>query len=138
MVNYVKVTIRKTFQNKIFPKLNSKKHTKLWICAKLLLRNWAKLEFRKRGIGQFWAKWLLWMIGQIVVFSCKTYAQRKKNIAFRTTKIAQKFCEWKPYFQWAVGSIPILITPTQQWTCRSINGRSLEITSLVPLRHTLS
>ena len=27
MVNYVKVTNRKTFQNKIFPELNSKKHT---------------------------------------------------------------------------------------------------------------
>jgi len=27
LVNYVKVTNRKTFQNKIFPELNSKKHT---------------------------------------------------------------------------------------------------------------
>ena len=37
------------------------------------------------------------MIAQIVVFSRKTDAQRKKNFAFRSAKIAQKFCEWKPY-----------------------------------------
>ena len=37
------------------------------------------------------------MIAQIVVFSHKTAAQRKKNFAFRSAKIAQKFCEWKPY-----------------------------------------
>jgi len=36
------------------------------------------------------------MIAQIVVFSRKIDAQRKKNIAFRSAKIAQKFCEWKP------------------------------------------
>ena len=62
----VKVTKRKTFQNKIFPELNSKKHTPsptVWF-----LRNCAKLEFRKSGIGQFCAKWLLRMIAQIVVF----------------------------------------------------------------------
>ena len=40
------------------------------------------------------------MIAQIVVFfSRKTDAQQKTNFAFRSTKIAQKFCEWKPYFQ---------------------------------------
>ena len=39
------------------------------------------------------------MIAQIVVFSRKTDAQRKKNFAFRSAKIAQKFCEWKPYFK---------------------------------------
>ena len=37
------------------------------------------------------------MSAQIVVFSRKTDAQRKKNFAFRSAKIAQKFCEWKPY-----------------------------------------
>ena len=37
------------------------------------------------------------MIVQIVVFLRKTDAQRKKNFAFRSTKIAQKFYEWKPY-----------------------------------------
>ena len=37
------------------------------------------------------------MIAQIVVFSRKTDAQRKKNFAVRSAKIAHKFCEWKPY-----------------------------------------
>ena len=59
--------------------------------------NCAKLEFRKSGIAQFCAKWLLRITAQIVVFSRKTDAQRKKNFAFRSAKIAQKFCEWKPY-----------------------------------------
>jgi len=39
------------------------------------------------------------MIAQIVVFSRKTDALRKKDFAFRSAKIAQKFCEWKPYFK---------------------------------------
>jgi len=39
------------------------------------------------------------MIAQIVVFSRKTDAQRKKNFAFRSAKNAQKFFEWKPYFE---------------------------------------
>ena len=38
------------------------------------------------------------MIAQIVVFSRKTDAQRKKNFTFRSAKIAQNFCEWKPYY----------------------------------------
>ena len=59
--------------------------------------NCAKLESRKSGIGQFCAKWLLRIIAQIAVFSRKTDAQRKKNFAFLSAKIAQKFCEWKPY-----------------------------------------
>ena len=92
MVNYVKVTIRKTFQNKIFPELNSKKHTPsptVWFLRNCRITQnscCAKLKFRKSGIGQFCAKWLLRMI-----------EQRKKNFAFRSAKIAQKFCEWKSY-----------------------------------------
>jgi len=42
------------------------------------------------------------MIAQIVVFSRKIDAQRKKNIAFRSAKIAQKFCEWKPYLEYRI------------------------------------
>ena len=34
------------------------------------------------------------MIAQNAIFSRKNVAQRKKKI---TLKIAQKFCEWKPY-----------------------------------------
>ena len=99
LVNYVKVTnYRKTFKNKIFPELNSKKHTPS--PTVLVLRNCGiaqNLSFAKAVKGQFCAKWLLRMIAQIVVFSRKTDAQRKKNFAFRSAKIAQQFCEWKPY-----------------------------------------
>ena len=96
MVNYVKVTNRKTFQNKIFPELNYKKPSP----TVGFLRNCGiaqNLKFAKRGKGQFCAKWILRMIAQIVVFSLKTDAQRKKKFAFRSAKFAQKFCEWKPY-----------------------------------------
>ena len=87
MVNYVKVTNRKTFQSKIFPELNSKKHTVTNRLIFTKLRNCAKLEFRKSGIGQFCAKLLLQMIAKIVVFSHKTDAQRNKNFAFRSAKV---------------------------------------------------
>ena len=50
---------------------------------RILVRNCAKLEFRKSGIVQFCAKWHLRMIAQIVVF----FAQRKKNFAFRSAKV---------------------------------------------------
>ena len=88
----------KSDQNKIFPELNSKKHKPspaIWF-----LRNCGIAQnssFRKSGIGQFCAKWLSRMIAQIVVFSRKTDAQRKINFAFRSVKIAQKFCEWKGF-----------------------------------------
>ena len=63
---------------------NSKKYTHMIITK---LRNCAKLELQKSGIGQFCAKCLLRMIAQIAVFSRKTDAQRKKNFAFRSAKI---------------------------------------------------
>ena len=53
------------------------------------------LSFAKAEKGNF-ARNDLRMIAQIVVFSRKTDAQRKKHFAFRSAKIAQKFCEWKP------------------------------------------
>ena len=55
MANYVKVTNRKTFQNKIFPELNSKKHTPsptVWFlrnCVAELRKNWV-LQKRNRAI----------------------------------------------------------------------------------------
>ena len=38
------------------------------------------------------------MIAQIVVFSRKTDAQRKKNFAFRSAKIAKSFANGNPNF----------------------------------------
>ena len=49
------------------------------------LRNCAKLEFRKSGIGQFCAKWLLRMIAQIVVFFAQNWCAKKEKfcVSFR-------------------------------------------------------
>ena len=95
--NYLKVTNRKTFQNKIFQNWilrNTHVVTNGLIFKKL--RNCAKLAFRKSGIGQFCAKWLANDCANCCFFFAKTDAQRKKNFAFRSAKI-HKFCEWKPY-----------------------------------------
>ena len=85
--NYVKVTNRKTFQNKIFQNWilrNTHVVTKGLIFKKL--RNCAKLEFRKSGIGQFCAKWLLRMIAQIVFFSQKLMRKERKILRFGPQK----------------------------------------------------
>jgi len=61
------------------------------------LWSYAKLEFRKSGIGQFCAKSLLRMIAQIVVFfSRKTDAQRKKNLRFVPQKLRKSFANGNP------------------------------------------
>ena len=41
------------------------------------LRNYAKLELGKSGIGQFCAKWLLQMIAQIAVFIAQNWCATK-------------------------------------------------------------
>ena len=53
------------------------------------------------------------MIAQIVVFMRKTDAKRKKNFAFRSAKIAQKFCEWKPYVKLSLSKNDILVFLSQ-------------------------
>ena len=52
-VNYVKVTNRKTFQNKIFPELNSKKHTSsptVWFYEIVVLRKTYVSQKRNKAI----------------------------------------------------------------------------------------
>ena len=51
--------------------------TKLWNCA--------KLEFRKSGIGQFCAKWLLRMIGANCCFFAQNWCAKKEKfcVSFR-------------------------------------------------------
>ena len=73
--------------------LNSKKHTVTNRLIFTKLRNCAKLEFcktRNRAI-------LREMTFANDCANCCFFAQRKKKFAFRSAKIAQKFCEWKPY-----------------------------------------
>ena len=79
------MTNRKTFQNKIFPELNSKKHTPsptVWF-----LRNCGFPQNSCCGIAQnlsftkteFCAKWLMQMIAQIVFFVAKNWCAKKEK-----------------------------------------------------------
>ena len=71
MVNYVKVTNRKTFQNKIFPELNSKKHTPsptVWF-----LRNCGIAQNSSCGI-------------------CKTWVSQKRNSAILREMTFANYC----------------------------------------------
>ena len=71
--------------------------------SRLLLDNLFRILVRNCGIAQISQKRSRAILQKITfandVFSRKTDAQRKKNFAFRSAKIAQKFCEWKPYFR---------------------------------------
>ena len=100
MTNY-----RKTFQNKIFPELNSKKHTR----RHQPFDFYEIAELRKTLVAELRKTWVSEKRNRAILremtfandfanccFSRKTDAQRKKNFAFRSAKIAQKFCEWKP------------------------------------------
>ena len=40
------------------------------------------------------------MIAQVDVFSHKNVAHRKQKFELSFAKIAQKFCEWKPYHRY--------------------------------------
>ena len=57
---------------------------------RILVRNCAKLEFRKSGIGQFCAKWLLRMISQIVVFFAQNWCAKKEKICVSFRKNCAK------------------------------------------------
>ena len=56
----------------------------------------AKLEFRKRGIGQFSSKWLLRMIVQIVVFRAKLMRKERKILRFVPQKLRKSFANGNP------------------------------------------
>ena len=46
-------------------------------------------------------------------YARKTDAKRKKNFAFRSAKIALKFCEWKPYVKLSLSKNDILVFLSQ-------------------------
>ena len=61
------------------------------------LRNCAKLEIRKSGIGQFCAKCLLRMIAQIVVFFRAKMMRKERNILrFVPQKLRKSFANGNP------------------------------------------
>ena len=92
LVNYVKVTNRNTFQNKIFPELNSKKHAPsptVWF-----LRNWGIAQNSSCGIVQNLSfaraekhnlqNDFCELLRKLLFL---TDAHRKKNFAFRSAKV---------------------------------------------------
>ena len=99
MVNYVKVTNRKTFQNKISPELNSTKHTPsltVWF-----LRNCGIADLRKALVAELRKIWVSQKRNRAILlemtfandcanccfFSRKTDAQIKKNFANGNPKL---------------------------------------------------
>ena len=53
--------------------------------------------FRKYACSKLkLSRLLLDNLFRILVRNCGKKKERKKNFAFRSAKIAQKFCEWKP------------------------------------------
>ena len=61
----------------------------------------------KSGIAQFCAKWSLRMIAQSTIFPRKNEAQQKQKFVLSFIKIAQKFCEWKPYLKLNQNDLPM-------------------------------
>ena len=60
------------------------------------LRNCAKLEFRKSGIGQFCTKGHLRMIAQIVFFRAKLKRKERKILRFVPQKLRKSFANGNP------------------------------------------
>ena len=74
--------------------LNSKKHTPspiVWFLRNCGIEQ--NLSFAKTVKGNFARNDFCEWLRKLLFF----FAQRKKNFAFCSAKIAQQFCEWKPY-----------------------------------------
>ena len=88
MVNYVKVTNRKTFQNKIFPELNSKKHTlspTVWF-----LRNCGIADLSETLVAELHKTWVLQKRKRAILREM-TFANDCTNCCF----FAQNWCAKK-------------------------------------------
>ena len=87
----VKSLININYKRKDAPK----KHGE-WLADFHLKENISLTELHACGIENFRGKRLLRLIAQNAVFSRKNVTRRKQNFAFRSAKIAQKFCERNP------------------------------------------
>ena len=108
MVNYEKVTNRKTFQHKIFPELNSKKHTPsptVWFlrncgiaqnysCGIAQNLSFAKAESSKFAQNDF-CKWLR----KLLFFRAKLMRKERKILRFVPQKLRKSFANGNPNFQ---------------------------------------
>ena len=99
MVNYVKVTNRKTFQNKIFPELNSKKHTPsptIWF-----LRNCGiaqNLSFAKAELGNFARNDFCEWLRKLLFFRAKLMRKERKILLFVPQKLCKSFTNRYPKY----------------------------------------
>ena len=83
---------------------NSKKYTRMIITKMrnrriVELRNYAKLELGKSGIGQFCAKWLLQMIVQIAVFFAQNWCATKEKFCVSFHKNCAKVLRMETLLQ---------------------------------------
>ena len=106
MVNYVKVTkYRKTFQNKIFPELNSKKHTRhqpfnFYEIAELrktlvaeLRKTWVSQNAEKGNFARNdFCEWLR----KLLFFRAKLMRNKRKNLRFVPQKLRKSFANGNP------------------------------------------
>ena len=95
MLNYVKVTNRKPFQNKIFPELNSKKHTPSFDFYEIA-------ELRKTWISQKRNRAIL----REMTFANEMNAQRKKKISVSFRKNCAKVLRMETLFMDSKISFP--------------------------------
>ena len=101
MVNYVKVTnYRKTFQNKIFPELNSKKHTPLptfWV-----LRNCGiaqNLSFAKAEKGNFARNDFCEWLRKLLFFFAQNWCSKKEKFCVLFRKNCAKVLRMETLFR---------------------------------------
>ena len=96
MVNYVKVTNRKTFQNKIFPELNSKKHTVTNRLIFTKLRNCENLSFAKAEKGNFARNDFCEWLRKLLFFPAKLMRKERKILRFVPQKLHKSFANGNP------------------------------------------
>ena len=106
MVNYVKVTTyRKTFQNKIFPELNSKKHTPsstVWVLRNCgITQNSScgiaqNLSFAKAEKGNFARSDFCEWLRKLLFFRAKLMRKERKILRFVPQKLRKSFANGNP------------------------------------------
>ena len=106
MVNYVKVTkYRKTFQNKILPELNYKKHTPsptVWflrncgIAQNSSCRIAQNLSFAKTELGNFARNDFCGWLRKLLFFRAKIMRKERKILRFVPQKLHKSFANGNP------------------------------------------
>ena len=107
LVNYVKVTNRKTFQNKIFPELNSKKHTAspfVWVLRNCgIAQNSScgfaqNLSFAKAEKGNIARNDFCEWLRKLLFFRAKLTRKERKILRIVPQKLRKSFANGNPNF----------------------------------------